>query len=273
MGTRAGREGPGRPRSSRADGSRWTCGASRSGCTATQTKAFLSIPASEIAAKLSREPQRQTSAPPPKRTHSLCCLKKKERKKEKCSICQNTTGTLSASSLARLAFLIWRIRQAYTEAGRSRPAQRLGRGVGGPRTALGCQPISPKNRNPRRHLGRYQSLQRWMTPCCTWTRSGQVVGATLSTPMPWPPHPGSHLCSGGREKDPPTHRRAPSPPPTGSSQRGAGQGVPGGGPRGRGIIPGQLSHPQEPRLSWGEPILGLPLGRWGNRVPRRAGVT
>lgn len=95
MGTRAGREGPGRPRSSRADGSRWTCGASRSGCTATQTKAFLSIPASEIAAKLSREPQRQTSAPPPKRTHSLCYLKKKERKKEKCSICQNTTGTLS----------------------------------------------------------------------------------------------------------------------------------------------------------------------------------
>lgn len=55
-------------------------------------------------------------------------------------------------SPARPPFLIWEIRQAPSETGRSGPAQRLGRAGGSPAphppsTARGVQPISLKNRN------------------------------------------------------------------------------------------------------------------------------
>ena len=163
--------------------------------------------------------------------------KKKERKKNVPFVRTQQEPCLTASSPARLAFLIWRIRQAHTEAGRSRPARSLGRGVGGPRTALGRQPISPKNRNPRRHPGRCQSPRRWMNPGCTWTRSGQVVGGHLVYPHALTPrtapHPSSHLCSGSREKDPPTYRLAPpllpQAPARGGQGRASLEGDPGVG--------------------------------------------
>lgn len=216
-------------------------------------------------------PQRQQGTPntnlSPASKESTQPLLLKKKKKNVPSVRTQQEPCLTASSPARLTFLIWRIRQAHTEARRSRPARRLGRGVGRQaalRTVLGRQPISPKNRNPRRHREVAESPEV-DEPLPHVDASGPGGGGhpvhphTLAPRVP--PHPGSHLCSGGREKDPPAHRPAPSPPIASS---GAGHGVPGGGPG-------------EPWLSWGQPILGPAdpgatpgkVGEWGASRGRR----
>lgn len=166
-------------------------------------------------------PQRQQGTPntnlSPASKESTQPLLLKKRKKEKCSICQNTTGTLSDCFQPSSAHLPNLENPTGTHR-RSRPARRLGRGVGRQaalRTVLGCQPISPKNRNPRRHREVAESPEV-DEPLPHVDASGPGGGATLCTPTPWLPgcHPTPALTSAqaaGRRTLPPTAQPLPLP--------------------------------------------------------------
>ena len=92
-------------------------------------------------------------------------------------------------------------------------------------------------------------------PCRMWLRwarwGGHPVHPHALAPRV-PPHPGSHLCSGGREKDPPAHRPAPPLPQ-----------APATGGQGRASLEG----------TWRAlAFMGPPLGRQVNGAPHGAGV-